>query len=414
MKNEAARSISSLLTALKLVVFYSMLVISLTLFFLCLRAGIPVLAQRDADIFCLAGKAIQAGKNPYLTSDLGSPFSWNYLPVYAYGFDYLCRHISFAFTYGFLYTAIFFTGIAIWTTKSNWLYGVTIIGTGLYSFGWVLRTGNLGAIEFFAISISSGLLLRRRYNEALLLLGLGSSIKLFPLLYFPIFIALIPGMQQKLRAATWGLSGFLLPFVISYFAAPELMPWYFKQLLGSIPNQHSPINEAFGFYQPVFVALLAKLLPLQIETKTLVYVSLVIYLTCVALGVIAYKQTSTRRQPSQSSELFFLSAGIIIITLLMPRIKSYSFMPALLFIFVITKDFDRWYQSLIILIASILPMWLNIQYQSIALQTNTPLNQNSILLAIREFNQPICLGATMVFALIILAKGRNKIFETQV
>ena len=43
--------------------------------------------------------------------------------------------------------------------------------------------------------------------------------------------------------------------------SPEMFPWYIKQILGLIPNQHAPINELTPPLDPSFAIFLFSMFP---------------------------------------------------------------------------------------------------------------------------------------------------------
>lgn len=392
------------------IAFYTVCFAALVIFLISLGEGIPTLGGRDIDIFCSAGKAILDGENPYIVSEIGETYSWNYLPVYAYEFGYLCKYFSFAKTFLFFYIGFMLAGVAPWINKRNWFYPVTLIGTGLYSFGWGLRTGNVGVIELFAISISSYLLFGKKYNIAFLMLGLGASIKLFPLLYLPLYVIFISDWRQKKEALVWALLGFSSPFIISLILKPMLMPWYFKQLFGLIPDQHTPINEEFGFYNPSFAAFLTRIFSINLDTRAIIYFSCSIYLVFIVAYFILWKRTWSIQQNDGNQTVFYL--GMVATTLLMPRLKGYSFMPALLFAYLATQKSGKWIQTIVVIVLSILPMVSNIQHESIVLTPSATISPTFINFTIQEFNQPFFLGIAFVVILYAIRLQKAPLINT--
>ncbi len=78
----------------ELIVYYSIVFVAVWIFLFVLGKDLVQSQGRggDADIFCLAGQAMSIGKNPYLIENLGTTHSWNYLPIFANRFHYLCSH----------------------------------------------------------------------------------------------------------------------------------------------------------------------------------------------------------------------------------------------------------------------------------------------------------------------------------
>ncbi|MCE9646339.1 MAG: glycosyltransferase 87 family protein [Chloroflexi bacterium] len=349
----------------------------------------------DANIFCLAGQAIRHGRNPYLTNELGTVFSWNYLPIFAHGFRILCSRFNFQLMYIFYYSLILLFALEIWIRGKSWVYGAVLCITGLYSFGWIIYTGNISVVELYLLSLSASLFFKKKYALAMFLLGLNASIKITPVLYLPIFFLFIEQKKERMKVFPWVLAGFLFPFLISGIFNLNLMPWYFKQLLGVIPGQHSAFKEYNSFYftNPLFISLLFNIL--GIDKIITINFALAIIGFAIGAGVLYLIWLRMKlRVQSENNMILLFCFSIIIFTLLMPRLKPYSFLPALLFFYVASSNQRRWLQSIYLLLLSILPNLLSYAYKydiSISLLENLPNVLNRWFLIIEIFNQPFFL-----------------------
>ncbi len=361
----------------------------------------------DAKVFCRAGRALSEGHNPYLIDELGGEFSWNYLPIYARGFLFVCSRFAFADNYIFLYAILFLFGMAPWLEKDSWLYGIVLCATGLYGLGWVLRSGNVGVIELFLISMAALLLLKGRYNLSLFILGLAASIKLFPILYFPVFIAIIPGWKPKVRAAIFGGMGFLLPFLASALIYPELTPWYFKQILGLIPNQHLAINESGGLVNPSLAYLLAGLLSIEIQPTAELVAAFLLYLLMLIFLFRVWKTSLSN--PEKAGMEFALGFGIAAATIFMPRIKPYSFMPALLSFYLMTREYNEWGRGLFLLALSLFPLtaYYGIQHEiTFSALTWMPGTMKNIAVILYQYHQTFFLLVSLGILMALQSSGK--------
>ena len=367
----------------------------------------------DVNIFCLAGQSIRHGRNPYLAGNLGPSDTWNYLPVFAYGFRLLCSRFNFQNTYIFFYFPFLLFAMELWIKGKSWLYGVILCVSGLYSFGWVIFTGNISVLEFYLLSLSALLFFRKKYALAFFLLGLNASVKIIPMLYFPVFLLLMEQTNQRRKTFLWIAAGFLLPFLISAVFAADLIPWYFKQLLGLIPNQHSAFNEynSFHFTNPLFISFIVSILGVGEVIKTNFFIAILGFILGMGSLYVLWRQVEPKIQSARKLEIAF-SVGIIIATLLMPRLKPYSFLPALLFFYVASRDQPRWLQGVYLILLSILPNLLSYAYKydiSISVLEELPGFLIKPFEIIQTFNQPFFLIlAIIIFALSI----RNTIFQT--
>jgi hypothetical protein len=232
---------------------------------------------------------------------------------------------------------------------------MTIVATGLFALGWVLISGNLGVVELALISLSTFWLLKGRIPAAFFSLGIIASVKLFPLLYLPIYLLVLDDWKRRRSALVWAAAGFLLPSLISAVLRPDLMPWYFSQLLGLIPNQHSAINEVGGINTPSLFYLLTDLLSAKISSVTNMALA-TLFLLLMSVGAYFLWRKVLPSIPNEFREEFTLGMGIVVMTLLMPRNKPYSFLPALLFVYILTRHTSLWKRALVLLLTSILPL----------------------------------------------------------
>ncbi|MBL8099695.1 MAG: hypothetical protein JNK81_10960, partial [Anaerolineales bacterium] len=129
--------------------YYFVIAASLLLFLFAIKLAMQSFqTNRDLEVFCQAGKVIANGGNPYLTSQLGLELSWNYPSALAYGFYFICPLFNLEQNYTWIYTILFFIGISLWFTRKDWLYGIILCSTGLFTLGWTMITGNISTIEF--------------------------------------------------------------------------------------------------------------------------------------------------------------------------------------------------------------------------------------------------------------------------
>lgn len=339
------------------------LVTSIVLFLFTLNLGLQSFqTSRDLEVFCMAGKVIANGGNPYLTSQLGLELSWNYPSALAYGFYFACPFFNLEQNYIWIYAILFFIGISLWLTRRDWLYGIVLCSTGLFTLGWTMITGNISALEFLLFSISILLFFRKKIHASLFVFGMFASLKLIPILYLPAFLFLQNSVKDKAKIILWSLAGFISLPLLSFITSPHLFAWYLKQMVGFIPNQHNPLNEfePLVLNQSLSVAILSLLgLEAQLEKMNLIF-SLVIYILGVGAFFLLNKNLSHKN--SQENELTFFSLGVLILTIFMPRLKPYSFLPAILCFYLISKEYNNLLKSLCLILLSNVPAILHLIY----------------------------------------------------
>lgn len=344
--------------------YYLIVAIAIVVFCFVLRLDILFRPPGgDAKVFCLSGQAIHQNNNPYLTTVLGTQMSWNYPPVLAHAFNLLCSQFGFEHNYIFLYLLFLLLALIPWLDGKSWLYGTVLCATGLYSLGWVFITGNIGTIEFFLFSLSAFFLLKGKNGISFFLLGLMASIKIIPILYFPIFLLFTKTTKERVRAILFTGVGFLLLIFISSITNFDLMPWYFRQLLGLIPEQHAAFKEYGAItYNYQFSSMVFSLFNLEDFFKNaglippLLFFTLGLFLSCYLWTKVESAITSPKKL-----EIAF-AAGVVIFTLLMPRLKPYSFLPALLFFYIASRNQKRSLQGMYVALLSIFPNFLYLTY----------------------------------------------------
>ncbi|MBL8092043.1 MAG: DUF2029 domain-containing protein [Anaerolineales bacterium] len=333
---------------------------SILLFLFTLNLGLRSFQTgKDLEVFCQAGRVIAKEGNPYLTSQLGLELSWNYPSALAYGFYFACPLFNLEQNYIWIYTILFLLGLGLWFTHKDWLYGIILCSTGLFTLGWTMITGNISTIEFLLFSISIFLFFRKKINASLFVFGMFASLKLIPILYLPAFLILQTNTKDKIKAIAWSLAGFISLLLLSFITSPHLFTWYLRQMFGLIPNQHNPLNEfePLVLNQSLSVAILSLLgLESQLEELNLIF-SLGIYI----LGIFAlYSVYKTLYKPENHFVIF--SLAIILLTIFMPRLKPYSFLPAILCFYLISKEQSNLLKSLYLILLSIMPTIFHLIY----------------------------------------------------
>ena len=124
--------------------YFLVSITALLLFLFTLNLGLKNFQTgRDLEVFCQAGEVIANGGNPYLTSQLGLELSWNYPSALAYGFYFACPFFNLEQNYIWIYAILFLVGMFLWLTRKDWLYGIVLYSTGLFTLGWTMITGNI-------------------------------------------------------------------------------------------------------------------------------------------------------------------------------------------------------------------------------------------------------------------------------
>lgn len=333
--------------------YFFVSVSALLLFLFTLNLGLQNFqTSRDLEVFCQAGKVTASGGNPYLTSQLGLELSWNYPSAVAYGFYFACPLFNLKQNYIWIYAIVFLIPLTLWLTRKDWLYGIVLCSTGLFTLGWTMITGNISALEFLLFSISILLFFQKKNNASLFIFGMFASLKLIPILYLPAFLFLQNSVKDKTKITLWSLAGFISLPLLSFITSPHLFAWYLKQMVGFIPNQHNPLNEFTElFLSPSLSITIFSLFGLEAYLEQFhLIISLILY----ALGVLVFYQIAKSKKIAKDDMRLF-SLGIIILTIMLPRLKPYSFLPVLLCFYLVSKHQNNLIKTIYLILLSILP-----------------------------------------------------------
>ena len=394
---------------LKNAFYYTLITASILSFLFAISIDLKnIEIGNDIKVFCNAGEAIASNKNPYITANIGGELSWNYPTVIANIFAAACPSLNLQETYIFYFTIPFLLGLLPWLYQKDVLYGFVLLSTGLFNIGWVILTGNISTFEFLLFSIATFLLLRKQANPASFVTGIMSGVKLIPILYFPALIFLLKNSKEKIKSFLWVMLGFAAIPVLSLIFSPEMFPWYIKQILGLIPNQHAPINELTPDpLNPSFAIFLFSMFQLDPSSATSSYtvITLFIYLTG---AILAYKICGLKIFTSNKEFLLF-PISIIILTLVMPRLKPYSFLPYLLCFYLLSRHQSHWLKGLYLTFLTLAPTFLHIFYyygtnNEILLKTGVV---QSIILSNQFFFACIAAGALIFSVLWNLSNDRK-------
>lgn len=370
---------------LKNVFYYTLITASILSFLFAMSIDLKnIEIGNDIKVFCNAGAAIASNNNPYITANIGGELSWNYPSIIANIFAAACPLLHLQETYIFYFTIPFLLGLLPWLYKKDALYGSVLLLTGLFNIGWVILTGNVSTFEFLLFSIATFLLLRKQTNSASFVTGVMSGVKLIPILYFPALIFLLKDTKEKIISFLWAILGFAAIPVLSLIFSPEMFPWYIKQILGLIPNQHAPISELTPDpLNPSFAIFLFSLFKLDPSSATSSYtvITIFIYLTGI---ILAYKICGSKIFTNNNEFLLF-PIGIIILTLVMPRLKPYSFLPYLLCFYLLSRYQSHWLKGLYLTLLTLAPTFLHIFYYYG--KNNGIFLETGILQSIALFNQ---------------------------
>jgi glycosyl transferase family 87 len=312
----------------------------------------------DAQIYCAAREAYDAGLSPYLVSNLQRFHAVHFSFVYPLHALLLLRLFCFGdatFRFTVLYWACLVLAFLLSASRLRaWpdrgLLAVLLLG-GFSGTAYNFATGNIGLVELLGFSVCYYFLIRNRPAKAALALGATASFKLVPILFALPFLFL-PRTQTRGRLVVYSCLALAASLAVSYAMSPSFFRDFVLQLFGLHPNQHAPINEVWPESNPVFLlALRVFLSDLRIDSP--VPISLVAAVMIFAM--ISFLVT-LRRGGLDDVRLFCM--GTLFVILLMPRMKPYSFTYAVLPVFSLIRGGPRSLQVGILLLSVWVPALL--------------------------------------------------------
>lgn len=361
----------------------------------------------DTTVYCDAVDAINAGKNPYITSNLEHSYlSFSYQPMFLEVFELPCAYRAvYVQYYPLLYLMLAIALPFFWCTHRNgheMFIASALVFAGFAGFHWNILTGNVAIYELIILTFVFGLLRTNKVTASSFVLGAFSAWKLFPIVFLLPF-AFYPGtLKKRLSLLLTGLAGFISLYLLSALLYPDLLSYFWTSITGGIPGQHSTMNEFHGeMINPSLLDFIKSLLNrLLVEQGWLLVI--LIYLT-VALCIVIPTYIITKRiiftgKDSTSNFIVIFSIWMLVLLLIMPRLKHYTFILATLPLFILiyrSNIISIRTKSFILLIAcipSIVHMPLLALYVSLT---------DHFLLG---YSQLICLFITVVCILVLFWK----------
>lgn len=309
----------------------------------------------DAQIFCAATRTAGSGGNPYDVRQLGLNLSWNYQPYLLVLFSGICQPpVNFASSYPILYVLLLISGVAVWKPGSDLLLALILSLGGFCGFTWAVRTGNVAVPEFLLMSFVVVLFERRKWYLGGVILAFLASLKLLTIAYLFLLVFVPEAAPARLRALTISLIAFVVTFGVSYALYPNLMKPFWEQVLGLIPDQHNAWIETARMTNLPLAFFLTDVLALLGIHFTIP--SAVVVGTLLSFGIV-FQVFRKVLSPHFIREHFldFFNLGVIAITLILPRLKPYSFLMVVPAVFYLLRSHGKLRQGMVVILSVIFP-----------------------------------------------------------
>jgi hypothetical protein len=310
----------------------------------------------DYRVFKGAVQSLNNGEDPYSLSNVryfvGGSLPFNYPPhtlLFFWFLQFLYVYQSIWIYYAVLVAFLAAGGylIAITDQKPQHLFLITLLLTGFMGTLWNFQTGNKDIIFLFLFAWIFYLLVREKFWQSSIIMGLMGSFSLITLPFIAIYLVVKRSVMDRIRYILLSVGVVAVIFLITWLITPSLFLSYIENIRGS----SSPLYDESGINTPTPFLMFAALLN---PTKTGITIpSLVVSFVYVSLIIGASWYIFKK---NQDKPLIVYSFVILAIFMVPPRIKPYDFIiliPSLYFLF---KDYGNKIKVLVLIVVSLLPL----------------------------------------------------------
>lgn len=332
----------------------------------------------DYQVYTGTVQAMMHGENPYIMANVdkyshleGFPFPY---PPHAIAF-FFALHVLLPddHSYYLLWTLfVIVSGLVILyairtdlpaVRPINPLILYTVIICGFLGVFWTYLTGNIAILYLLLFSLIFCLIVKKRYELSAVVLGITASFTLFPLLFSLAYLGIRNTWKQRIILVA--ISGITLTGVIGITALvdPGMFSAYLEQTFHG-PNSlmegsQSSTEGAYYIFNPTAYWFFNQFLKLFGLQDTLLYPLLsVLFVFALLAGLYVFIKRNRER------ELEIYSLAIVAIFMIIPRLKPYNFVFALIPFYFLVKDYPAREQCLALTVTCFLPLAFFLVYPS--------------------------------------------------
>jgi hypothetical protein len=310
----------------------------------------------DYRVFVGAVQAIDHGEDPYILTNIHQ-YTHEFVPyVYAphallvlwcLQFFSLFQNIWIYFT--FLVVFLVASGYLIITLdqKPQYLFFTTLLLTGFISTFWNFFTGNKEILFLFLFAGIFHLLIKEKFWQSSVVLGILGSFTLVPLPFTALFLAIKRPVLQRIQYILLSFGVLAAIFLLTWLLNPELFTSFINTFFGS----SSILNEPSGIGTPTPYMMLGIVLNLTNGgiTIPLILVSLLYF--CIIIVPSWYVIKKNWENP-----LKVYSLTMFAIFMVLPRIKPYYFIVLTIPLYFLFKGCSDTIKILVLAVISLLPL----------------------------------------------------------
>jgi len=302
-------------------------------------------------------QSVNHGEDPYFLLNVNQ-YTHEYIPfTYAPHTLLIVWCLQFLFSiqsiwiyYALLVAFMVIDGYLIVTLdqKPEYLFFIVLLVTGFVSTFWNFYNGDKDFIFLFLFACIFHLLLKEKFWQSSIVLGLLGSFTLVPLPFVALSLAIKRPILKRIQYILLSIGIVAAIFLITWLINPALFESYIKTFQGS----SSQLYEKSDRKTPTPFLMFGVLLnPANGGiTIPLILVSLVYF--CLIIGSSWYVIKKNQENP-----LKVYSLAMFAIFMVLPRIKPYYFIVLAIPLYFLFKDFSYKIKILVFVVISLLPLF---------------------------------------------------------
>jgi len=314
----------------------------------------------DMNIGCSAVYAWEDGFDPYIAKHIsmysGYLYSYGPPPISILGVKLVCLYnprVAYYTIWSLCLLATFIILIKAYKGREALLLMILLLSgfaTVLFNF-W---TGNAGIPQMLLFSLIIVFILKDKYYIAAFLLGITASLNIWPLAFGALFLFAPKPVIFRLKLIILSFAAFALVNLSSYILFPDITDSYYQSVAGMLDSQHSPVKEILegGSMANPAPVLGMKTISNLLFGETIAPL-VILEITYVGfIGFTFFNYTLRRNHDF----LCIFSLGVLSILLIMPRLQAYSFVFALIPMYLLMTNFSLKDKFVALLIVSVTPL----------------------------------------------------------
>jgi hypothetical protein len=361
-KENREEMIQEISASARRVLIWKRVYILLCIILLCLTAGQLFLglsnpySGMDFRVFVGAVQSVNYGEDPYNLLILNQ-YTHDYIPFnYAPHTLFIAWCLQFLFIfqniwiyYVFLIAFMIVDGYLIVTLdqKPQYLFFIILFLTGFVSIFWNFYNGDKDIVFLFLFACIFHLLVKEKFWQSSIVLGLVGSFTLTPLPFVALSLAIKKPIVTRIQYVILSIGVVAAIFLISWLINPELFVSYIKTFYGSSSVLIEPSDRRTPTPFLMFGVLLHQPngISIPMVLASLVYICLIIYAGWYII------------RKNQENPLKVYSLAMLVIFMVLPRIKPYYFIFLAIPLYILYKDCSYKIKILLFAVISLLPLF---------------------------------------------------------